>query len=54
MDSTLNTDFIWQVDSETGNTQATEVIEHTLHTITSSAWQESITKFNYNSSSKSY
>ncbi len=34
MDSTLNTDFIWQVDSESGNTQATEVIEHILHTIT--------------------
>ena len=34
MDSTLNTDFIWQRDDESGKTQATEVIEHLLHTIT--------------------
>ena len=34
MDSTLNTDFIWQRDDESGKTQATEVIEHILHTIT--------------------
>ena len=34
MDSTLNTDFIWQLDGDSGNTQSTEVIEHMLHTIT--------------------
>ena len=34
MDSTLNTDFIWKVDGESGNSQATEVIEHILHTLT--------------------
>ena len=51
MDSTLNTDFIWQVDSETGNTQATEVIEHTLHTITRFGLPGIYSKkFNYNSS----
>ena len=34
MDSTLNTDFIWQLDGESGKSQATEVIEHVLHTVT--------------------
>lgn len=34
MDSTQNTDFIWQLNNVSGNSQATEVIEHVLHTVT--------------------
>ena len=51
MDSTLNTDFIWQLDLESGNVQATEVIEHILHTITRFGLPEiHENEFKYNSS----
>ena len=51
MDSTLNTDFVWKVDADTGTSQATETIEHILHTITRFGLPEVYNnEFNYGSS----